>query len=154
MQTAKQFSVQLVNKPGRFAAVIAALTKEKVGSRAFCVMDSGARGTLRFVPEQPEQASAALDGINVNYDVADVLLVEINAQTGGLPRVCQRLAEDHLNIDYSYGSLLPVGQKGGSLAVIKVNDLSRAQKLLGESAANGQKPRKPQPKKRPAPAAT
>lgn len=153
MQTAKQFSVQLVNKPGRFASVIAALTKEKVGTRAFCVMDSGARGTLRFVPDEPEQAAAALAGINVNYDVADVLLVEINAQTGGLPRICQRLAEDHLNIDYSYGSLLAVGQKGGSLAVVKVNDLTRAQKLLSDSASNGQKPKKKQPRKRPAPSA-
>ena len=153
MQTAKQFSVQLVNKPGRFAAVIAALTKEKVGTRAFCVMDSGARGTLRFVPDEAEQAAAALDGINVSYDVADVLLVEINAQSGGLPRLCQRLAEDHLNIDYSYGSLLPVGQKGGSLAVVKVNDLMRAQKLLSDSSGNGQKPKKKQPRKRPAPSA-
>jgi hypothetical protein len=105
------------------------------------------------VPDEPEQAAAALDGVSVSYDVTDVLLVEINAQSGGLPRVCQRLAEDHLNIDYSYGSLLPVGQKGGSLAVIKVNDLARAQKLLSDSAANGQKPKKKQPRKRPAPSA-
>ena len=34
METAKQFSVQLANKPGRFAAILSSLTKEKVTIRA------------------------------------------------------------------------------------------------------------------------
>ena len=34
MQTSKQLSVTLVNKPGRLATMLGALTKEKVGLRA------------------------------------------------------------------------------------------------------------------------
>ena len=44
MEIARQFSVALVNKPGRLAAVLTALSKEKVGIRTFTVMDSAARG--------------------------------------------------------------------------------------------------------------
>ena len=51
MQTAKQLSVSLVNKPGRLATLLAALSKEKVNFRALSVMDTGERGTLRFVPD-------------------------------------------------------------------------------------------------------
>jgi len=49
MQTAKQLSVSLVNKPGRLADMLAALSKGKVNFRALTVMDSGERGTVRFV---------------------------------------------------------------------------------------------------------
>lgn len=43
MQTAKQLSVSLVNKPGRLADMLTALSKEKVNFRALAVMDSGER---------------------------------------------------------------------------------------------------------------
>ena len=46
MQTAKQLSVSLVNKPGRLAAMLAALNKGKVALKALVVMDSGDRGTV------------------------------------------------------------------------------------------------------------
>ena len=51
MRIAKQLSVRLVNKPGRLAAMLGALNKSKVTLRALAVMDSGDRGTIRFVPE-------------------------------------------------------------------------------------------------------
>jgi hypothetical protein len=144
MQTAKQLSVHLVNKPGRLVAVLDALAQEKAGSRAFCVMDSGNRGTLRFVPENWEKAKAALDGLNIEYDVADVLLVEVPSQAGGMRKICRQLAAEHLNVEYTYGSISsPVGAKGGGLAVIRVNDLAKAQRVLGgKSAANGARQRR------------
>ncbi len=150
MQTAKQISVPLVNKPGRLVTVMEALTKEKVVFRASCVMDSGTRGTLRFVPKDHALACAALDAISVGYDLADVLLVEAPNRGGGLPKIWRRLAEAHLNVDYAYGSLTsPGGAKGGSLAVIRVNDLVKAQRILSEGVmTNGDRPKK-RPGRRP-----
>ena len=60
MQTAKQLSVSLVNKPGRLADVLMALSKGKVNLRALAVMDSGDRGTVRFVPDDPDAAAACI----------------------------------------------------------------------------------------------
>lgn len=147
MQTAKQFSVTLVNKPGRLAAMLAALNKEKVNLRALSVMDSGDRGTLRFVPEDIAAATEVLDKINVRFDSSDVLLVEIPNQPGGFRKICERLAADHLNIDYAYCSFVAQGNaKGGGLAVIKVNDLQKAQRVLrGENDTT----RRKQPGRRP-----
>ncbi len=45
METAKQLSVTLANKPGRLAAMLGELSKRKVTLRALSVMDSGDRGT-------------------------------------------------------------------------------------------------------------
>ena len=136
MQTAKQLSVSLVNKPGRLADMLAALSKEKVDFRALVVMDSGERGTVRFVPDDFAVAATVLEKINIRFETADVLLVEVPSQAGGFRKICEKLAAEHLNIDYAYCSFSGGGkQKGSALAVIRVNDLVKAQRLLAENGA-------------------
>jgi hypothetical protein len=143
MQTAKQLSVSLVNKPGRLADMLTAMSKEKVNFRALCVMDSGRRGMVRFVPDNFESAIAVLDQMNVPYEIQDVLLADLPNQSGGFRHVCERLALEHLNIDYAYCSFSTIGKaKGGGLAVIRVNDLSKAQRVIGEGV-NGRHKRVP-----------
>ncbi len=148
MQTAKQLSVSLVNKPGRLAAMLTALAKSKVGFQALAVMDSGDRGTVRFVPN-PEQFAAAtevLDRLNVRYEPTEVLMVEVPNQPGAFRKICERLAAEHLNIDYAYASFTEGSVKKGGLAIIKVNDLTKAQKVLGVNGTST--PRKKLPVRR------
>jgi len=135
MQTAKQLSVTLVNKPGRLAALLTALNKERVNFRALVVMDSGERGTLRFVPDDLGTTIAVLEKANLRFDVTDVLLVEVPTQPGGFRKICERLAADHLNIDYAYSSFNGGKGRNAVLAVIKVNDLVKAQRVLSENGA-------------------
>jgi hypothetical protein len=139
MQMAKQLSVSLVNKPGRLADVLMALSKGKVNLRALVVMDSGERGTVRFVPDDPDAAIAALEKLNVRVEGTDVLMVEIPSQPNGFPKVCERLAAEHLNIDYAYRSDSVGKAKGGAVAVIKVNDLAKAQRVLSINGAGRKK---------------
>ena len=134
MQTAKQLSVSLVNKPGRLADMLAALNREKVNFRALAVMDTGDRGTVRFVPTDSEVAKSVLEKNSFRYEATDVLLVEIPSQPGGFRKICEKLAAEHLNIDYAYCSFNGGGKlKGGVLAIIKVNDLAKAQRVLAEN---------------------
>ncbi len=134
MHTAKQLSVRLVNKPGRLASLLDALSKEKLGFRALSVMDTSDRGTLRFVPDDADATIAFLERSSITFDSTDVLLVEIPSQPGSFRRVCEKLAAEHLNIDYAYSSLDSGGRtRGSSLAVIKVNDLAKAQRVLSEN---------------------
>ena len=134
MQTAKQLSVSLVNRPGRLSEMLGALSKEKVNFRALSVMDSGERGTVRFVPDDAVTAAKVLEKINIRFDPADVLLVEVPSQAGAFRKICEKLAVEHLNIDYAYCSFSSGrGVRGGVLAVIKVNDLSKAQRVLSEN---------------------
>ena len=139
MQTAKQLSVQLVNKPGRLANLLAALNKEKVGFKALSVMDSGDRGTIRFVPDDFDAAVGVLERMNQRFDAADVLLVEVPNQPSGFGKLCERLAAEHLNIDYAYSSFTGGKAKGGSLAVIKVNDLTKAQRVLSDNGTTSRR---------------
>jgi hypothetical protein len=147
MQTAKQLSVTLVNKPGRLADILTALSKEKVLMSALSVMDSGLRGTVRFIPDDVAAAQHVLDQMNIPYETTEVLLAEIPSQAGGFGHLCERLATYHLNIDYAYCSFNPQGKaKGCVLAVIKVNDLAKAQHVI---AVNGHARNKRLPMRRP-----
>jgi len=139
MQTAKQLSVTLVNKPGRLASLLATLNKERVSLQALSVMDSGERGTLRFVPADPKAAAAVLEKASVRFEATDVLLVEVPNHSGGFRNICERLAADHLNINYAYSSFNGSKAKGGVLAVIKVNDLAKAQRVLSENGSSSRR---------------
>ncbi|MGA2064501.1 MAG: hypothetical protein ABSG86_06015 [Thermoguttaceae bacterium] len=134
MQTAKQLSVSLVNKPGRLAAMLGALNKEKVSFRALSVMDSGTRGTVRFVPDDIGAAKTVLEKINVRSESTDVLLVDVPSHAGAFRNICEKLAAEHLNLDYAYCSFSAArGARNGAVAVIKVNDLAKAQQVLSEN---------------------
>jgi hypothetical protein len=138
MRLAKQLSVRLINKPGRLAAVLVALNKRKVELRALTVMDSGDRGTVRFIPDDVSAAIAVLDQLNVRHDATDVLLVEVPNNPGAFRRICERLASEKLNIDYAYMSFgTEKGSKGAPIVVVKVNNLQKAQRALEDQSANG-----------------
>jgi hypothetical protein len=138
MQTAKQLSVSLVNKPGRLAAMLGNLGKEKVSFRALSVMDSGERGTVRFVPDDVDAAMKVLEDNSIRFEQADVLLVEVPSQSGAFRKICERLAVEHLNLDYAYCSFNSGrGSRPEVLAVIKVNDLAKAQRVLSENSTAG-----------------
>ncbi len=142
MRTAKQISVMLVNKPGRLATLLDTLNKEKVNLQALVVMDSGERGTLRFVPENFEAAIGVLKKSGLRFETTDVLLVEVPSQLGGFRKTCERLASEHLNIDYAYSAFDGSGKvRGGVLAVIRVNDLAKAQRVLSENGGTSKRKR-------------
>ena len=146
MRTSKQLSVSLANKPGRLAAILAALSREKVHCVALSIMDGGERSTLRFVPDDYFAATEFLERHNVRFDTADVLLVPLSHQSGAFRKVCERLATEHLHIDHAYCSLnCSGGTKTTALAVVKVNDLVKAHRVLD---GNGTTRRK-QPGRRP-----
>lgn len=147
MQTSKQLSVTLVNKPGRLANVLSALTKEKVNCLALSVMNAGDRGTLRIVPDDLDAATEVLEKMNVRFELADVLLTRVPLQNGALLKICERLAAEHMNIDYIYCAVGSRNKaKGGAPVVIKVNDLAKAQRVLSE---NGGATRRKLPGRRP-----
>ena len=139
MRTAKQLSVSLVNKPGRLADLLVALNKGKVSLQALSVMDSGDRGTLRFVPNDFDAAKAVLDKANLRFDTTDVLLAELPSQPGAFRNICEKLAAEHLNIDYAYCSFNVVGARGGVVAVVKVNNPAKAQRVLHVNGASRRK---------------
>lgn len=136
MQTTKQVSVFLENKPGRLAAVLSALARDKVNVIALSVMDSHEHSVLRLVTEDHPRTIQSLKALGMRVVESEVVLVELRHQPGALAHVCEQLAGEHINIDYCYCS--SGGKNGKVLGIFKVSSTDKASKVLGGS--NNRKP--------------
>jgi hypothetical protein len=134
MQTNKQVTVFLENKPGRLANVLAALAAEKVNIVALSVMDKHEHSVLRLVTDDPAKTSKVIQALNAPFTEADVLMVELRNQPGALSHVCQVMAEEHINIDYAYCS--SGGRNGKVVGVFKVSNTDKATRVLHQSPNN------------------
>src|SRR6516162_2618715 len=118
METGKQVSVFLENKPGRLANVLSALARERVNVTALTVMDSKEHSVLRMVTEDLPKTAQVLRALGTPFTETEVLLVELRHQTGALAHVCELLGQEHINIDYCYVS--SGGRNGKVFGIFKV----------------------------------
>jgi hypothetical protein len=137
METTRQVSVFLENKPGRLANVLSALAREKVNVTALTVMDSHESSVLRLVTGDLAQTVQVLKGLGTPYTESDVLLVELRNQPGALAHMCEQLAGEHINIDYCYIS--SGGRNGRVMGVFKVPSNEKAMRVLGGTNNNARK---------------
>jgi hypothetical protein len=131
MQTTKQITVFLENKPGRLANVLAALANEKVNIIALSVMDKHEHSVLRLVTDEPAKMTRIIQTINTPFTEAEVLMMELRNQPGSLSHVCEILAAEHINIDYAYCS--SGGRNGKVIGVFKLSNTEKAIRVLAES---------------------
>jgi hypothetical protein len=129
METTKQVSVFLENKPGRLANVLSALAREKVNVTALTIMDSHEHSVLRLVTGDVPKTIEVLRELGTMYTETDVLLVDLRNQPGALARVCEQLAAEHINIDYAYCS--SGGRNGKVFGIFKVSSTDKAMRVLG-----------------------
>ncbi len=129
METTKQVSVFLENKPGRLANVLSALAREKINITALTVMDSHDNSVLRLVTSDPARTRQVLNSLNTRHAENDVLVVELRNQPGALARVCELLGAEHINIEYAYCS--SGGRNGKTVGVFKVSNTEKAMRVLG-----------------------
>ncbi len=128
METLKQFSIFMVNKPGVLSRILDQFTKAKINIKALTVMDSVEHGVLRVVPESAEKMRDVLTKANIQFNETEVLCITIPNQSGAFASVTDKLAKAHINIAYAY---VTSGAKGGkTMAVLKVADVKKAMKVL------------------------
>ena len=128
MQTRKQITVFLENKPGRLAQVLAELARQKINVVALSVMDRSEHGVLRLVTEDEAGTAQVMQTLNTPFTESDVLAVELKNQPGALAHVCSVLAAEHIGIDYAYCS--SGGRNGKVFGIFKVANSEKARKVL------------------------
>ncbi|MCG3180533.1 MAG: hypothetical protein BIFFINMI_02895 [Phycisphaerae bacterium] len=140
MQTKTQYSVFLVNKPGVLAQVCQTLADDKINIMAMTLVDSSEHGVLRLVVEDGQKAEQSLAGLNLPITRTDVLCVTMPNKPGALADVAAKLGEAHININYAY---VTSGAAGGrTVCVLKVADVKKAIKVLGDSGNVGSRDKK------------
>jgi len=130
MYVTPQFSVFMVNKPGVLARALTEFARVRVNIVAITMMDSAEHGVMRVVFEEPEKAREVLAKLNMPYNETEVLCVNLANKSGALATVAEKLAKGHINISYAYCT---AGAKGGrTTGVLKVSDVKKAMRLLGD----------------------
>jgi hypothetical protein len=146
METTKQVSIFLDNKPGRLANVLSALAKEKINVTALTVMDSHEHSVLRAVTDDAAKTLKVLKTLGIHCGESDVLLIELRNQPGALANVCETLAAEHINIDYCYAS--SGGRNGRVFGIFKVSNTDRAKNVLSGGSSNSKRPERRPPRDR------
>lgn len=134
MEIVNEVTAYLENKPGRLAKICSALAQEKVDIRAMTVMETEGPSVLRFVASDLESTKKVLTSLGTEHKVAEVLAVQLESKTGALAKVLERLADEHINIDYAYASEL--SSQGKALGIFHMNNTKRALQVLREAAGN------------------
>jgi hypothetical protein len=134
VETTKQITVFLENKPGRLANVLSALARQKINITAMSVMDRHEHSVLRVVTDDPAATVQLAQSLNMPCTESDVLVVELRNQPGALAHVCEVLAAEHINVDYAYCS--SGGRNGRVVGIFKVSNADKAMRVLAASTNN------------------
>jgi hypothetical protein len=134
VETAKQITVFLENKPGRLANILSELARQKVNITALSVMDRHEHSVLRMVTDDSPKTLRTIQSLGTPCTEADVLLVELRNHPGALAHVCETLAAEHIHIDYAYCS--SGGRNGKVLGIFKVSNAEKAMRVLGSAPNN------------------
>ena len=138
METTRQVSVFLENKPGRLANILRALAREKLNVIALTIAESHDHSALRLIVNDVPRTLEVLRGLGISFTEADVLVVDLKNQPGALAHVCEQLASEHINIDYVYCS--SGGKNGKVVGIFKVSNIEKALRLMRSSINNNRRP--------------
>ncbi len=135
MEFVHEVTAYLENKPGRLAKICSALAQEKVDILALSVMEREGPSVLRCVTSDLEKTKSALTALGIEFRTCDVVAVQLENRTGSLARVLERLAEEHINVEYAYASTMSA--PGKALGIFHTSNPKRASQILSEATSAG-----------------
>jgi hypothetical protein len=129
-----EVTAYLENKPGRLAKICSALAQEKIDILALSVMGSDGPSVLRLITSELESTKSVLTSLGTEFRISEVLSVELDNRTGALAKVLEKLAEDHINVEYAYASTLSA--PGKALGIFHTSNPKRASQVLNDAASS------------------
>ncbi len=131
MEFVHELTAYLENKPGRLAKICSALAQAKIDIRALSVMETDGPSVLRLITTEMESTKSVLTSLGTEFKIAEVLAVQLENRTGSLARVLEKLAEEHINVEYAYASTTPA--PGKALGIFHTSNPKRASQILNEA---------------------
>ena len=128
MHIATQLALFLDNKPGTLARVCDALSRAKINIYAIATSDTVDHSVVRLVVSEPRKALLLFEDHGALAVESEVLLIDGDNKPGSLARICHRLAEADINIEYAYCATPPDARKG--LLILRVSNAKKALKVL------------------------
>ena len=130
--TVKQISVFLENKPGRLVELTDILSAHSIDMRALSLADTKDFGILRIIVDDPDKTALVLRQAECVFSVAPVLAVAIPDEPGSLSHILRILAENQINLEYTYAFITRRAEC--AYMILRVEDNEATASVL---AANG-----------------
>ena len=102
MKTIEQLSIFLENRTGRLGEITQMLAEAQVSIRTLELVEAGDFGILRLIVSDTESVRAILHAQGISTKVTPVIAVEIADEVGCFNRVIAVLAEEGIDIAYTY----------------------------------------------------
>lgn len=128
-----QVSVFLENRAGSLLEILKTLAKGGINIRALSIAEVSDYGVLRIMVNDPEKARDILKASGHTASLTPVLVVEVPDRPGGLASVLEPLAENGINIEYTYAFVEKSGDN--ALVVLRIENMNEAARLLEKSGA-------------------
>jgi hypothetical protein len=138
IETLKQFSVFMPNKPGALSRLAALFAEKGINILGIASEVGDDSGLVRIALDSDADASAILSKAGFSSVETSILSVELDDEPGQLKRVTDALAEGKINITTVYGTSV-AGAKT-SRVLIAVHGLDKALAILEALAAGPAKP--------------
>jgi hypothetical protein len=134
MPTAKEFTINLEDRPGTLGKLCEALAEGGVNILAYQQFPhEKGKGSVRLVVDNPDKAKAALDRQHSGYKETDVAQVTMAHRPGELARAASRLGDAGININYGYCGTEP--NTNATFLIFGVAEAGKAVKILEQAAA-------------------
>lgn len=130
METARQLSIFLENKPGTLAKVCDELAAQQINIFALTISDTTDHSVIRMVVSDPTKALHLLGEHGVLVVENNVLVLENSNRPGTLAKMAHALAKAKINIEYAY--LANSRETENGMTVIRVSDTKKALKVLAD----------------------
>ena len=122
----KQVSIFLPNHPGTLADFTKILMDNKINMRAISVADTADYGIVRLLVDKTDECIRVLKNKNYLVSQTDVVAIEVPDKPGGLHEIASFLAENDVNIEYCYSTII----KDAAIIVLRIDDTKKAVEVL------------------------
>ncbi|MEA3223401.1 MAG: amino acid-binding protein [Thermodesulfobacteriota bacterium] len=124
----KQISVKTENISGKLSYLSDVLGQQGVNIRAISVgEDTSHISLIHMIVDEPDRAMNIFKAKEIDFDVSDVLAVEMPDHPGGMNAVLRPLRDGGINVISMYPY---IGRASRPIVILKVDDLIKAVDVL------------------------
>ena len=132
MPKAFQLNLKLQNGPGTLARLCRDLADRGVNLLGLTAPETTARkGPIRLLVANLELAEKKVSDAGYEFNVEEVLFVEIKNRPGAIAKTMEKLARAKIDIRYTYATAYTKARRTAAVIAVAEKDMARAFRLIG-----------------------
>ncbi|MCL2518575.1 MAG: ACT domain-containing protein [Oscillospiraceae bacterium] len=131
----KQISVFLENRKGKLVEITDILAKNNINIRALSLADTADYGVLRMIVNDTVKAEKVLRENKIIVSINSMVSVSLPDEPGGLSKVLHVLADNDLQIEYTYAFISHDAEK--AFVLMRIEEDLKACDILIKNGFEG-----------------